>query len=138
MTKGVYSYYDLSSSLCVHGMYHLFINGIIIMNNIKALALFFVVTGFLSGCQSTPQAEPSWLEYRCDKGQSIKVAYFISDPDGGYVRVRLGEDSYKLDNVVSGSGVKYTDKTYTWWSQGKEGVFMMNDTVMLKNCIVAG
>jgi membrane-bound inhibitor of C-type lysozyme len=105
------------------------------MNIFKALALCFVVASFLYGCQSTAEKEASWLEYRCDKEQSIKIAYFLSDPDGGYIRVSLGEDSYKLDNVVSGSGIKYSDETYTWWSQGKEGVFMINDTVLLKNCV---
>lgn len=106
------------------------------MSIFKVLALFFVVASCLYGCESTPQVEASWLEYRCDENKSIKVAYFLSDADGGYVRARLGEDSYKLENVVSGSGVKYTDKTYTWWSQGTEGIFMMNDTIILKNCMV--
>jgi membrane-bound inhibitor of C-type lysozyme len=105
------------------------------MNIFKALTLFIVLSSLLYGCQSTPEAEPSWLEYRCDKEQSIKVAYFLSDADGGYIRVSRGEDSYKLDNVVTGSGIKYSDETYTWWSQGKVGVFMINDTVLLKNCV---
>ena len=105
------------------------------MNIFKALTLFFVVASFLYGCQATPEAEASWLEYRCDKEQSIKIAYFLGDPDGSYVRVSLGDESYKLDSVVSGSGIKYSDQTHTWWSQGKEGVFMINDTVVLKNCV---
>jgi hypothetical protein len=73
------------------------------MNIFKALTLFFVLASLLYGCQSTPEKEASWLEYRCDKEQSIKVAYFLSVADGGYVRVKIGEDSYKLDKVVSGS-----------------------------------
>ena len=108
------------------------------MNIFKVLALCFVVASFLYGCQSTAEKEASWLEYRCDKEQSIKIAYFLGDPDGSYVRVSFGEDRYKLDSVVSGSGIKYSDQTYTWWSQGKEGVFMINDTVLLKTCVVAG
>ena len=110
------------------------------MNIFKTLTVFFVAASFLYGCQSTSdtQTETSWLEYRCDNEQSIKVAYFLNEADGGYVRVKFAEDSYKLDNVVSGSGIKYSDETYTWWSQGKEGVFMINDTVLLKSCVAAG
>lgn len=106
------------------------------MNIFKTLILFSVVASFLYGCQSTPEKEAAWLEYRCDKEQSIKVAYFLGDAGDGYVRVSLGEDHYKLDNVVSGSGIKYSDETHTWWSQGQEGVFMINDTVLLKSCVV--
>lgn len=101
------------------------------MTKLTAVASLLVV----SACQSIPQTEEVQRDYLCDKEQAVTVYYAYAEDDSGYARVVYGDSSYQLDNVVTGSGIKYSDQTNTWWSKGPTGVFMVGDTVVLKNCI---
>jgi membrane-bound inhibitor of C-type lysozyme len=44
---------------------------------------------------------------------------------------------YKLDHMLSASGAKYSDKDQNmiWWSKGNAGFLMLNDEIIIHDCI---
>ncbi|UBO73067.1 MliC family protein [Aeromonas rivuli] len=82
----------------------------------------------LAGCAPAPHTltvtggEP--IAYQCANDQKVQVSYFgLSDDSLNFVKLALpnGKD-YTLPQVVSASGVRYTDDhEVVWWNKGKEG-----------------
>ncbi|MCK9274074.1 MAG: MliC family protein [Syntrophales bacterium] len=69
--------------------------------------------------------------YRCEKGGRIVARYYsLSDKSLDFVKVTMPDGrQYTLPQVVSGSGVRYTDeRVLVWWTKGNFASVQMRDT----------
>jgi membrane-bound inhibitor of C-type lysozyme len=89
--------------------------------------IFFVafVVSFFTGCAVNPKrleiSAGQNMVYVCECGAEIKARYFsLSDDSLHFVKVILPDGrEYTLPQVVSASGVRYTDEhQLVWWTKG--------------------
>lgn len=70
------------------------------------------------------------ITYQCENGAQIVARYYsISDKCLDFVKVRLPNDKeYTLPQVLSGSGVRYSDdRELVWWTKGASAFAEMRD-----------
>ena len=70
------------------------------------------------------------ITYHCDNGEQIVARYYsLSDKSLDFVKVRLPDGKeYTLPQVLSGSGVRYTDdRELVWWTKGASAFAEMRD-----------
>ncbi|PJG58414.1 MliC family protein [Aeromonas cavernicola] len=98
-----------------------------------ALMITASTLALLSGCNqgsglSVTGGEP--VTYLCEQGKKIQISYFgLSDDSLNFIKLSLpnGKD-YTLPQIVSGSGVRYTDEFEAGWrGKGNEGYVEMPD-----------
>ncbi|MDI7861611.1 MliC family protein [Rhizobiaceae bacterium n13] len=65
------------------------------------------------------------VTYGCDSGQTIVVRYDNSNAEKPTARLEYKDRTFKLYNVISGSGARYAteqglapDKGLQWWTKG--------------------
>ena len=94
----------------------------------------FVLSLFLLGC--APNSQQQSQEYRCESGMSIMVTPL--DITGNSIKVQLAEEekALQLSRTPSASGEKYGDGIHAWWAKGAEGMFLVDDTIRYRNCII--
>jgi len=99
-----------------------------------------VLTGLLAVlfCGCTGRRNPATLTvcggnpviYESDSGIRIIAKYFtLSDNSLGFVKVTLpGGREYTLPQVMSASGVRYTDdREFVWWTKGNTAFAEVRD-----------
>lgn len=70
------------------------------------------------------------VTYQCANGERIVARYYaLSDKSLGFVKLRLADGTeYTLPQVVSGSGVRYSDdRDMVWWTKGETAFAEMRD-----------
>jgi membrane-bound inhibitor of C-type lysozyme len=65
---------------------------------------------------------PRKFSYSCDGGTTVKVTLREN-----HARVTFKDKSYAMNQVQSGSGVRYAEGHIVWWSKGFEG-FLQDET----------
>jgi len=65
---------------------------------------------------------PREFSYSCDGGIAVKVTLREN-----HARVTFKDKSYAMNQVESGSGVRYAQGHIVWWSKGPEG-FLQDET----------
>jgi membrane-bound inhibitor of C-type lysozyme len=70
------------------------------------------------------------VSYFCDNGKKMAARYYkLSDNSLSFVKLTLNEKVYTLPQVVSASGIRYTDEhTVEWWSKGDKAILDENVT----------
>lgn len=82
---------------------------------------------FMTGCYYSSQGilsvrEGKQLIYQCETGERITAQYYtLSDDSLHFVKVTLPDGrQYTLPQVLSASGVRYTDDAeLVWWTKGE-------------------
>jgi len=70
------------------------------------------------------------ITYHCGNSAQIVARYYsLSDKSLDFVKVRLpGGNEYTLPQVLSGSGVRYSDdRELVWWTKGASAFAEMRD-----------
>lgn len=70
------------------------------------------------------------ITYQCNGGERIVARYFsLSDKGLDFVKVRLPDGrEFTLPQVLSGSGVRYSDeRELVWWAKGTTAFAEMRD-----------
>lgn len=97
----------------------------------KIISLFIV--GMLAGSTSIAFAaspklslsSPETSTYQCNDGSKVKATYYnLSDNSLSFVKLTLDGEVYTLPQMVSASGVRYTDEHKIEW-------FTKGDTALL-------
>lgn len=79
-------------------------------------------------------SEPSVINgvrYRCDDGKGFTADYLSNNT----VRATFGTRVFVLPQVVSASGIRYSDGSVTLNSKGDEAFVEVGDKVLFKNCV---
>lgn len=79
-------------------------------------------------------AEPSVINsvrYRCDDGKGFIADYLTNNT----VRATFGTRVFVLPQVVSGSGIRYSDGSVTLNSKGDEAFVEVGDKILFENCV---
>lgn len=82
------------------------------------------------------------VSYFCDNGKKLAARYYnLSDNSLSFVKLTLNGKIYTLPQVVSASGVRYTDEhTVEWWSKGDKAILdesVTDDKSKLVECAEA-
>ena len=72
--------------------------------------------------------------YTCSDGKRIEV---IFSEDRDRAMLRLGDDSYKLNRIRSGYGVKYSNGDVVFWNKGQGAVVQIKGQVVRDGCRLA-
>ena len=70
------------------------------------------------------------VTYRCDNGERVMARYYsLSDKSLDFVKVRMPDGrEYTLPQVLSASGVRYSDdRELVWWTKGSSAFAEMRD-----------
>lgn len=81
----------------------------------KAVAGLALV--LLAGSAATPSVAQTYLQYRCDDGAQLSVA-FVDKSRSAYVQ--LDGKSISLPQRISASGARYAKGGVTFWIKGNE------------------
>jgi membrane-bound inhibitor of C-type lysozyme len=105
----------------------------------KRMAIVLVTT-LVAGCSwfrsgsdtgSAPPLPSDAVAYQCDQGKQLVVRY----PAGAkYAVVMFPDREFRLDQTVSGSGVRYSNGRTTLHSKGDEAFLEEGTTTTFANC----
>jgi len=98
---------------------------------------FFGLVGvfILAGCsQFTHQPPVQTLHYQCGT-LPLTVRQSIRPPQVSFI---LDGRQLTLQEVISGSGVRYSDGHYTFWSKGNNAFIEREGKIIINDCIRAG
>ena len=71
--------------------------------------------------------------YQCDNGSKVTASYYhLSDDSLSFVKLTIKNEAYTLPQVVSASGVRYTDEHKVEWFT-KEDEALLTEEVYDKN-----
>jgi len=88
-----------------------------------------VVSYMVASC-----AEPTgnrWI-YTCDDGYRIS-ATFLSEPEE--VILENIDGNVRLKQVPSGSGAKYSDNGFTFWTKGSDAFIEKDEKIIHRECM---
>ena len=75
------------------------------------------------------------INFRCADGQSFLFGLYTGSETA---RISIDGQTYELERVPSGSGMKYSDGTWSFFGKGPEALVMKDDEVVMKDCKAAG
>ena len=75
------------------------------------------------------------ISFACPDDVTLKLALF-SEEDRAEVTL-MGE-THDLERVRSGSGMKFSDGTWSFFSKGPEAMVMKDDEPVVKDCVAVG
>lgn len=107
----------------------------------KIFSLALALTATLSSTipiAAQSQAEPNLVSYQCEKEQSLQVTFLTQSdtyPDGAAAVTFPDGKTLTLPQVISGSGVKYSDDKTTFWTKGEGAFIEVNGKVTIDNCV---
>jgi len=80
-------------------------------------------------------AQTAVVDYRCDKGQVIRVAYDLASKQNKAV-VSTEKWRWTMFQVTSGSGIRYAsrEKPLEWASKGSDGILINTRTHQMVYC----
>ncbi|MRR07387.1 MAG: hypothetical protein EG828_10675 [Deltaproteobacteria bacterium] len=104
-------------------------------NKRSALLCCAIFLAGASGCaaaqvQSLMVTGGEAITYQCGNGEQIVARYYsLSDKSLYFVKVRIPDGTeYTLPQVLSGSGVRYSDdRELVWWTKGASAFAEMRD-----------
>jgi membrane-bound inhibitor of C-type lysozyme len=101
------------------------------------LAAAAAALALVLGCASSGD-RPRWPRdatiYRCDGDKELVVQYL---PDGKSAMVMYQERDFRLDQVESGSGVRYSNGRTTLHTKGAEAFMEEGGQTLFANCKAA-
>ena len=102
----------------------------------KIRLLAFAPLLLLTGCsyynQFVERMETDTLEYQCDeKPLTVKLSNPRQEVSFVYDNKLLN-----LKQGMSGSGARYTDGIYVFWSKGNEATVYKRDNIVMNNCVL--
>jgi len=101
--------------------------------------LSFAIAAEVFGGDSLTLAQNSaaTVTYQCVANQTLAVRIIPALPGKvEEVQMTLPDKSVlTLPRVVSASGAKYSNGTFTFWSKGNTAFVEQGDTVVLKDCV---
>jgi len=78
------------------------------------------------------------VRYKCDQGKEIVVEYLIYQ-NKAIVRPDAGKpEKIIMNQVISGSGARYSDGKLVWWNKGNTGFLMEAagaERIITDNCV---
>jgi len=87
---------------------------------------------------ATDTAKRIIVRYKCDQGKEIVVAYLIHQ-NKAIVQPDAGKpEKIIMNQVISGSGARYSDGKLVWWNKGNTGFLMEasgEERVVTDNCV---
>lgn len=95
-----------------------------------AIILATVCCGVAGEAQKLTVTGGEAITYGCENGAQIVARYYaLSDQSLDFVKVRLPDGTeYTLPQVLSGSGVRYSDdRELVWWTKGDSAFAEMRD-----------
>lgn len=110
-----------------------------LMINNSMIATVIVSFFLLAGCTyPTEKAKESGssnsTEYNCEDGKKLHITYLPKREEARWARVRVEGTQYDLERVPSGSGEKYSNGKFIWWSKGSSGFLEIDDVIVIKGC----
>jgi membrane-bound inhibitor of C-type lysozyme len=88
-------------------------------------------TASKQGAAAAPAAPSRQLTFQCECGKNFTAEF----QDGGKsVLVNLDACAYKLPQVLSGSGARYSDGHLTVWFKGNGAFVEKEGKIILRNC----
>ena len=112
------------------------------------LALGFITWGYKAFAPATPlsplqKEETSSIihaSYTCANNEAVHVSYDNTDPKNQKALFSSKKITERiLPHVISGSGARYSDGTYVWWSKGDTGFLMEatgSEKMLITDCVV--
>jgi membrane-bound inhibitor of C-type lysozyme len=97
----------------------------------------------LAACVATSPPEPAPLLtptlpgaviYQCTGGAVSELIEARYDTADDAVSVLFNDVIYKLPQTPSGSGSRYSNGSITWWTQGTEALWQMDENLLLRDC----
>jgi membrane-bound inhibitor of C-type lysozyme len=111
-------------------------------------ALFFMIVCGCSAAQGQPLTVNGGeaVSYQCGNGEQIVARYYaLSDKSLDFVKLFMPDGKeYTLPQVMSGSGVRYSDdRELVWWAKGASAFAEVRDQngewqVHYDNCTESG
>lgn len=100
------------------------------MKKLLLLALPLMLSGCSYYNQFFERMNTDTLEYQCDeKPLTVHLNNTRQQVDFIYDNKQLN-----LQQGISGSGARYTDGIYVFWSKGNEATVYKRDRIVLNNC----
>ena len=108
------------------------------MNKSYIIATAFVL--FLTSCATPIKNRKATdtvntTEYTCENKKHLEVVYLTTGEGDHQARIQYKKTQYILENIPSGSGVKYSDGKHTWWTKGASGFLEIDNVTILRNCL---
>lgn len=75
------------------------------------------------------------LTFNCAGETSFQLVMLTESEQA---RITVEGETYELDKVPSGSGMKYSDGTWSFFGKGPQAIVMKNDEEILTECRAAG
>ena len=109
------------------------------MINKPIIATVIVSFFLLAGCtypieKAKEPGSSNSTEYTCEDGKKLHITYLPKREEAHRVRVQFEGVQYDLERVPSGSGEKYSNGKFTWWSKGSSGFLEIDDVIVIKGC----
>lgn len=90
----------------------------------------------LSGCSYFSHQQPvKILSYQCGT-MPLTVTMQQDGKSSSQVSFLLDGDRHVLPQVVSASGTKYSDGTYSFWSKGNHAFVQRGERVIVDDCLL--
>ncbi|MFC3395416.1 MliC family protein [Brenneria rubrifaciens] len=90
----------------------------------------------LSGCgYFTPEQTVETFHYQCGT-MPLTVTMQTGEKSSSQVSFLLDGDRHHLPQVISASGTRYSDGTYTFWSKGNHAFIQRGERVIVDDCIL--
>ena len=107
---------------------------------IKNIFITTAVALLFTACASTSKESKTnnqnlIFEYTCENDKKLEVVYLTIENNDRQARIQLDNAHYILKNIPSGSGAKYSNGKYTWWTKGLTGFLEDDGSIILKDCI---
>lgn len=110
---------------------------------LKALVYCWLTIAVLSGCAGDmprqAQLDLSGTHtYHCERDTDVTVT-FINNAVDSYYAVALHFEGvhYVLPRSGLGSGVKYSKRGVSWWTNGEQGILEKDKKIRLADCLIA-
>lgn len=95
------------------------------------LGLLAIATSLLAACASAPRDYGTATTYTCPNGTQFGAQF---SRDNEAMQLSLDGKTHTLMRVVSASGARYADKTYTFWEKDGEAALGTTDNLLGQAC----
>jgi len=105
----------------------------------KTVTFAAVIALLVTGCSGATDGKNDYqsshaFDYICEDGKKLSVMYYPADEQEQRIRVRFKDGQFDLQRIPSGSGDKYSNGRYTWWSKGSSGFLEIDHTIVMREC----
>ncbi|WP_409310809.1 MliC family protein [Pectobacterium sp. B1J-3] len=90
----------------------------------------------ISGCSYfAPKQSVETLHYQCGT-MPLTVTMQSGDKSSSQVSFLLDGERHNLPQVISASGARYSDGSYTFWSKGNHAFIQRGERVIVDDCLL--